>query len=157
MRAFMGALAAATLLLGLAACGSDNGSAGGQTPADAPPAGVATVKVADSGIGPILVDGSGRTLYAFTKDKDKSSNCDEKCIAVWPALTTATTAAGEGVNAELIGQTESTKGQQQATYGEWPLYYYVGDMVAGDVNGQGIDDEWFVVSPDGKLNKKADV
>jgi len=156
MRAFMGALAAATLLLVLAACGGDGGSASSQTPADAPAARTATVKAVDSELGQILVDESGRTLYAFTKDKEKSSNCDEQCIAVWPALTSVKPAvAGEGANASLLGQTESTKGQQQATDGEWPLYYYVGDMVAGDVNGQGIDDEWFVVSPDGKLNKKA--
>jgi len=139
-------------LLVLAACGSD----GGQTPASDPPAGTATVKVAESELGPLLLDGSGRTLYAFTKDKDQASNCGDACIAVWPALITAKPAvAGDGAKAELIGQTTSTHGQQQATYGQWPLYYYVGDMVAGDVNGQSIDEEWFVLAPDGTLVKKA--
>jgi predicted lipoprotein with Yx(FWY)xxD motif len=152
MRAFIGAIVAAALLLVLAACGSDNG---GQTPASAAPAETATVKVVDSDLGPILVDESGRTLYAFTKDKNQSSNCGEACIAVWPALTTVKPAvAGDGAKAELIGQTKSTQGQQQATYGQWPLYYYVGDMVAGDLNGQGIDDEWFVLASDGTLIKK---
>jgi predicted lipoprotein with Yx(FWY)xxD motif len=160
MRAFMGAFAAVTLSLVLAACGGDgdsaSDSASDQAPANAAAASTATVKVADSELGQIMVDEFGRTLYAFTQDKEKSSNCGEECIAVWPALTSAKTAvAGEGANSALLGQTESTKGQQQATYGEWPLYYYVGDMVAGDLNGQGIDDEWFVVSPDGKLIKKA--
>lgn len=151
MRAFIGAIVAPVLLLVLAACGSD----GGQTPASDPPVGTATVKVTESELGPILVDGSGRTLYAFTKDKDQSSNCGEACIAVWPALITAKTGvAGEGAKAELMGQTKSTRGQQQATYGQWPLYYYVGDLVAGDVNGQGIDEEWFVLAPDGTLVKK---
>lgn len=41
------------------------------------------------------------------------------------------------------------------TYGDWPLYYYVGDTVPGDVNGQGLDGEWFAVAPDGKLVRKA--
>lgn len=153
MRTLIGAIVAPVLLLALAACGSD----GEQAPASDAAAGVATVKVADSELGPILVDESGRTLYAFTKDKDQTSNCGEACIAVWPALTTAKTAvAGAGAKAELIGQTKSTAGQQQATYGQWPLYYYAGDMVAGDVLGQSIDDEWFVVSSDGKLVKKAE-
>jgi len=115
------------------------------------------VKVADSELGPILVDESGRTLYAFIKDKDQTSNCGDACIAAWPALTTAKAAvAGQGANVALIGQTQSTKGQQQVTYGQWPLYYYVNDMVAGDVNGQAIDDEWYVLSPDGKLVKKTE-
>jgi predicted lipoprotein with Yx(FWY)xxD motif len=152
VRALIGAIVAPVLLLVMAGCGSDSG----QTPASNAPAEVATVKVADSDLGPILVDGAGRTLYAFTKDKNQSSNCGDACIAVWPALTTAKTAvAGEGAKTELIGQTQSTQGQQQVTFGQWPLYYYVGDMVAGDVNGQTIDDEWFVVAPDGTLVKKA--
>lgn len=154
MRARMGALATASLLLVLSACGS---SGDGQKPDSGAPTGAATVKVTDSDYGPILVDQSGRTLYAFTKDKNQTSNCGEACIAVWPALVTAkTVATGEGANAGLIGQIKPTDGEQQATYGEWPLYYYVGDMVAGDVNGQGIDGEWFVLSPDGTLNKKTD-
>jgi len=150
MRAFMGAIVVSALLV-LAACGGD----GGQAPASNTPAGAATVKTAESELGPILVDASGRTLYAFTKDKNQSSSCGDSCIAVWPALTTVKTAvAGDGAKAELIGQTTSTQGQQQATYGQWPLYYYVGDMVAGDINGQGIDEEWFVLAPDGTLIKK---
>lgn len=142
-------------LLALAACGTDDG----QQPAAANPVNpgqatgaTSTVRAVESELGPILVDQSGRTLYAFTKDKDRSSSCDADCIAVWPALST-TVAAGDGANAALIGRTEQAEGEAQARYGEWPLYYYVGDAVAGDVNGQGIDGEWFALSPDGKLIK----
>lgn len=155
MRALIGAIVAPVLLLAMAACGGGSDS-GSQTPASEAPAGAATVKVAESELGPILVDGSGRTLYAFTQDKNQSSNCGDACIAVWPALISdKTAAAGDGTKAELIGQTKSTQGAQQATYGQWPLYYYVGDMVSGDVNGQGIDEEWFVLAPDGTLVKKS--
>jgi predicted lipoprotein with Yx(FWY)xxD motif len=156
MRARIGALAAPILLLILAACGSNGDGDGAQTPASDTPDATTTVKVADSELGRILVDESGRALYAFTKDKAQSSNCDEKCIAVWPALTSTETVAGEGADTALIGHTDPAEGPQQATYNQWPLYYYVGDMVAGDVNGQGIDDEWFVLGPDGKLIKKTE-
>ena len=38
-------------------------------------------------------------------------------------------------------------------YNNWPLYYYVGDVGPGDVDGQGVDGVWFVVGADGKLIK----
>ncbi|MFI1397745.1 hypothetical protein [Streptomyces sp. NPDC020681] len=152
--------AAALALLALTACGGSDGKAEGEgSPASgkpaAKPAAAASVKIADSPLGKILVDESGRTLYGFTKDKSGTSNCDTDCIAVWPALTSAKdVTAGAGAQAALLKETKLAEGAEQAVYGDWPLYYYVGDATAGDVNGQGLDGEWFVVAADGKLIKK---
>jgi predicted lipoprotein with Yx(FWY)xxD motif len=174
-------LLAAPLVLALAACGgseSEDGNAGGASPpssaADTAPPGIspdgdegaagstpdqretpdAKVRAVESEFGRILVDGSGRTLYGFTKDKEGASNCDTDCIAVWPAMITSSeVAAGEGLEEDLLTGVEQSGGITQATYGEWPLYYYVGDAAPGDINGQGLDEEWFVVAPDGKLIK----
>ncbi|WP_167449962.1 COG4315 family predicted lipoprotein [Streptomyces hyaluromycini] len=111
-----------------------------------------SVRVADSEYGRILVDQSGRTLYAFGKDKAGASECDVSCIAVWPALTTSSAAkAGVGAQKVLLAERQRATGVSQVMYNEWPLYYYAGDAVAGDTNGQGVDGEWFVVSADGKL------
>ncbi|MFI6101685.1 hypothetical protein ACIA8G_39575 [Lentzea sp. NPDC051213] len=149
MRVRMGILLLPALLAGLAACGNEAPQA---TPQQEVPVNV-EVKIAQSDLGPILVDQSGRTLYAFTKDEDKSSACDADCIAVWPALTAqSAVAAKDGAEAKLVSQIEESS---QAVYGKWPLYYYVGDQVAGDVNGQGVDDEWFAIAADGKLVKKS--
>ncbi|MBB4980911.1 COG4315 family predicted lipoprotein [Streptomyces nymphaeiformis] len=153
------ALLAVPLALALAACGggSDGGpnGDGGRKAAGKPVRG-ATVTVADSGLGSILVDGQGRTLYAFTKDKDTSGSCGTECIAVWPALTGSSPAtAGRGVEAGLLRDERRPGGAVHVAYGDWPLYYYVGDDAAGDVNGQGLDGEWFAVSPDGKLVRTA--
>ncbi|MFF8955811.1 hypothetical protein [Streptomyces sp. NPDC014894] len=115
----------------------------------------AAVKVADSSLGRILVDGTGRTLYGFTKDRRGSSTCDADCIAVWPALTsTERIAAGPGTEPALLTGTKVGEGAEQAVYGDWPLYYYVGDATPGDMNGQGLEGAWFVVGADGRLIKK---
>ncbi|GGV74387.1 COG4315 family predicted lipoprotein [Streptomyces thermoviolaceus] len=152
----LAATAVSTAVFTLSACGG-NASEKGQHAAGAPRNTTSTVsvKLADSEYGRILVDQSGRTLYAFTKDKDGASNCSADCIAVWPALTTGSQPqAGSGAQRPLLAETQRTKGVAQVTYNNWPLYYYVGDAVAGDANGQGIDGQWFVVSADGKLVKK---
>lgn len=144
MRPRRGILALPALLAALVACGNE-------APQQNEPA-KAEVRIAQSDLGPILVDQSGRTLYAFTKDENASSACDADCIAVWPALTAQSRVeAKDGADANLVSHVEESS---QAVYGKWPLYYYVGDRVPGDLNGQGVDDEWFAISPDGKLVKK---
>jgi Secreted repeat of unknown function len=55
----------------------------------------ATVAVTSSRLGDILVDGDGRTVYAFTKDQGDQSACSGERASNWPALTgTATTGTG---------------------------------------------------------------
>lgn len=148
MRARMGILALPALLVTLVACGNEVPQQVAQQEVPAR----AEVKIAQSDLGPILVDQMGRTLYAFTKDENKSSACDADCVAVWPALTSESTVeAKDGADVKLVSQIEESS---QAVYGKWLLYYYVGDQVPGDLNGQGVDDEWFAIAPDGKLVKK---
>ncbi|GGZ52328.1 hypothetical protein GCM10010387_53260 [Streptomyces inusitatus] len=158
--AFAAALLALTpaALLALTACTSRDDTpettpSTATAPAPAPDL-AASVKVADSPLGKILVDGAGRTLYAFTKDRAKAgdSACDADCVAVWPALTaTRGLEPGPGLRPALLTETKLAEGAEQAVYGDWPLYYYVGDATAGEVNGQGLDGVWFTVAPDGKL------
>ena len=44
----------------------------------------ATVATASSGLGRIVVDGRGRTLYLFEKDTRGHSACSGACAAYWP-------------------------------------------------------------------------
>jgi len=141
---------AAALLASLAGCGSTSGS----DKQDSMPATEVQVEIAQSSLGPILTDQNGRTLYAFTNDKDGTSSCTGQCIATWPALISRKpVVAGTGTDKALLSQTGRAEGTTQATYGEWPLYYYVGDVEPGDVDGQGVDGVWFVVGANGKLIK----
>ena len=102
-------------------------------------------------LGSFLVDDKGMTLYLFTKDTPNTSNCYDKCATAWPPLlTTGEPAAGEGVDASLLGTTKRTDGTVQVTYNGWPLYYYQKDKAPGDIVGQDVGDVWFVVSPAGE-------
>ncbi|WP_326567297.1 hypothetical protein VSH64_36480 [Amycolatopsis rhabdoformis] len=151
-------LAGAVLLGTLAACGSPSTSGSASAPdgsAPSAPTSSDDVKIGDSSLGPILTDGSGRTLYAFADDISGTSTCGADCLATWPALTGAKDFhAGAGTDQKLLTATERTPGVEQAKYGKWPLYYYVGDQGPGDVDGQGVDNLWFAVGADGKLIKK---
>ena len=105
----------------------------------------ATVSVADSSLGPILVDGDGMTLYMFAPDNAGPSTCTDQCLEAWPALAGPAT-AGEGVDASLLGTAPRPEdGSEQATCDGWPLYTFVQDAAPGDVNGQGANDVWYVL------------
>ena len=156
------ALASAALLAALgivaAACGgNDDQPSGSPAPAapatTAAPSGGTTVAVADSALGAILVDGDGRTLYAFTKDKGDQSACSGQCAANWPALT-GTATAGTGVQASLLSTSTQAGGSSQVTYGGKPLYHFAGDAKPGDTNGQGVGNVWFALTADGELVKQ---
>jgi predicted lipoprotein with Yx(FWY)xxD motif len=108
------------------------------------------VQAEDSSLGTILTDRDGNTLYLFENDADGESTCYGDCAASWPAFEAkGDPAAGDGVDASLLGTTERTDGTVQVTYNGHPLYYFGGDQAAGDTNGQEIGDVWYVVSPEG--------
>jgi predicted lipoprotein with Yx(FWY)xxD motif len=153
------ALAAmATAALALAGCGS---SSGGQDAAGygAPRAaggvgsGAASVALASSSLGRILVDGKGRTLYLFEADKGAASACDGACARAWPPLTTDDKpTAGAGVSAAKLGTAKRGDGTTGVTYNGHPLYTFAGDSAPGQATGQGSDAfgaEWYVLSAGG--------
>jgi predicted lipoprotein with Yx(FWY)xxD motif len=100
-------------------------------------------------LGAILTDADGKTLYLFTNDGPNLSNCYDQCATNWPPLLIKSgfPLAGEGVPG-VVGLIDRLDGGRQVTYNGMPLYYFVKDTQAGDVNGQGVKDVWFVVHPD---------
>ena len=151
-------LVAACVLL-FAACGGDEDgteAGGGETPAaeeEPQEEAEATIEVADASLGEILADADGNTLYMFVPDEEQNGEptCYDDCAEAWPALEAeGEVAAGEGLDQSLLGSAERTDGATQVTYNELPLYYFSGDEAAGDTNGQGLMDVWYVVSPEGE-------
>ena len=154
-KVFASAAVLAALTIATAACGGGNDHEGSGTAATtaAPAAGATTVAVTSGKLGDILVDGDGRTLYAFTKDQGDKSACSGQCADNWPALE-GTATAGTGVEASMLSSAMQAGGDTQVTYGGWPLYYFAGDAKPGDVNGQGVGNVWFVVTAGGDLVQK---
>ncbi len=104
----------------------------------------------DPALGDHLVDGDGRTLYLFTPDEQGASTCVDACAENWPpVLAGGEVPVADGLDAALVGSVERADGSSQVTYGGWPLYTFVRDAAAGDTNGQGVNDVWYVVGADG--------
>jgi predicted lipoprotein with Yx(FWY)xxD motif len=110
----------------------------------------ATVLVASSDLGEILTDADGNTIYYFANDSEGTSTCAGDCLANWPPVPAeGTPTAGDGVDAEL-GTAEATDGTTMLTVNGFPAYYFAGDSAAGDTNGQGVGDVWWVYGADGE-------
>jgi predicted lipoprotein with Yx(FWY)xxD motif len=109
------------------------------------------------GLGRVLVDSRGRTLYMFVPDKHKRVTCLAGCAAVWPPLKLSAGAkaiARNGAKAKLLGSVRNPQGGRVVTYAHWPLYTYVGDRKAGSATGQALNLNgglWYVLSPTGKV------
>jgi len=93
-------------------------------------------------LGPIFTDTKGMTLYTFKNDVPGMSHCLEGCLKVWPAYTASSQTGSFPTNITVIKRSDGTL---QYAWKEMPLYYYVNDKKAGDVNGEGIGGVWFVV------------
>jgi predicted lipoprotein with Yx(FWY)xxD motif len=147
----IGALAAAaSLAVGLSSALAANHSSGAG----------AKVAVASTGLGRILVDGHGRTLYLFEKDKRGKSACAGKCAGFWPPLiASGKPLATSGAKMSLLGTTRRADGRLQVTYNHHPLYTFVKDTRKGQTTGEEVDAfgaEWYAVSAAGTKVEKSD-
>lgn len=125
----------------------------------AAPASVRLTKV--GGLGKVLVNSAGRTLYLFTRDDHVKVTCTASsgCTGIWPLdkAGKARPTAGPGVKASLLGTRSSSQGAV-VTYGGWPLYTYAGDTKAGQDKGEGISSfggHWYAVDASGHAVEKA--
>ena len=107
------------------------------------------------GLGEVLVDANGNTLYLFEPDEAASVTCTADCADKWPPLTQADNRGpelGAGVRADLIGTTSDDAGTPVVTYAGWPLYRYESDSV-GEASGHEVDENggtWFALTTSGE-------
>jgi predicted lipoprotein with Yx(FWY)xxD motif len=130
--------------------------AAGETPTvGVPVTGEATVNTADVGTyGTVLVSGEGKPLYVFSLDTGGTSACTGDCTTEWmPLASQGSPAAGDGVDATLLGTITRDDGTMQVTYNGHPLYTFADDTGSGDAAGQGMEDNggtWNLISATGE-------
>jgi predicted lipoprotein with Yx(FWY)xxD motif len=119
------------------------------------------VKTATSRFGRVLVTGSGMSLYLFTGDGFPKTACTAlnkapdglKCTDAWPPLlATGRLVARGGVRQAGLG-TVTRNHVRQVTYFGRPLYRFIGDGAAGQMNGQNFPaflGQWYLVLTSGR-------
>jgi predicted lipoprotein with Yx(FWY)xxD motif len=111
-----------------------------------------------SGLGTVLVDGNGRTVYVLTTDGKTNVPCEDStgCTKVWPDLPfpngVSSAKAGTGVQASQLASMKQSDGQTYPTYNGWLMYEYTGDTGPAQGHGQGIQSfggTWYALSTSG--------
>jgi len=164
-------LAGTVATLVLAGCGSSSSSSSSSsaaasapaattTAAASAPAAGATISAATvPGVGSVLVNDKGHTLYVFNPDQHAHVTCTGSCAAVWPPLMASSTkpTVSAPLKASLLGTDPDPSGGQVITYNGWPLYTYVGDAAAGTASGQAENlngGVWYAITPAGVVVTK---
>jgi predicted lipoprotein with Yx(FWY)xxD motif len=161
-RLLAGGLALGTAAI-VTACGSSSSTAtgsGSTAAGSASSAAFVTISATSvPGVGTVLVNGRGQTLYMLTSEQGGKITCTlaNGCIQAWPetllanGATTAT--AGTGVQSSLLGTVKDASGSLEVTYNHWPLYTFSGDPGPGAAKGQGLASfggTWYVLNASGQ-------
>ncbi|AXT60965.1 hypothetical protein D1816_11610 [Aquimarina sp. AD10] len=105
----------------------------------------------DATFGKILTDKDGNSLYFFSQDAKGTSNCSGGCITAWPVFYTEDVTLDSGLDAADFAVITREDGAKQTTYKGWPLYFFANDATAGDTNGDGVGNNWYIAKPDYSL------
>lgn len=144
----------AAVICAVAGCTGSSSGAGGPVAAAGP---AITIRVHSlPGVGTVLVNSSGYTLYMFEPDAKRRVTCTGLCTANWPPVKMSPGArlvAGPGVRPDLLGSDRDPSGGRVVTYNGWPLYTYASDVQPGEDTGQAIDINggyWYVMRASGE-------
>ena len=145
-----------------AGCGGSSASSmpkSGVAGAQHSASGVAVKTRKINGLGTVLVNPAGRTLYVFMKDQQRHVTCTGSCASIWPPLKWKGSGKPKGGGAaknSLLSSDKNPAGGRVVTYNHWPLYTYSGDSAAGQATGWNLNlngGKWYVISAAGKVVK----
>lgn len=148
---YMGALLAAVAALMIAGCGGGSSDTSGNAENASATIGGGTISATEiEGLGSVLVDSEGMTVYEYTPDSGTTSNCYGECETAWPpVLAEGKPTAGEGAMSSALGTTKRKDGATQVTYDGHPVYTFTGDSSPGEANGQELEGTWFALDEAG--------
>ena len=142
------ALAAAAAAGVLAGCASGGGStsAAGNGAGSTQPGGAGTMISSRqvSGVGTVLTDQSGKTLYTPEQEANGTIKCTGSCLSFWFPVTVAnggTPHAGSGLTGKLAS-IQRPDGTSQVTYNGDPLYTFKLDSGPGQAHGNDFTDSF---------------
>jgi predicted lipoprotein with Yx(FWY)xxD motif len=159
-----GSAVAVTAILAGCGGGSNKPTTSTSSPGSTAKPGTKLSVASVSGVGNVVVDGKGRTVYILTSGGHTNVPCSEDngCTAVWPDLPlpdgVSAAKAGPGINASLLGTKKSKDGETYPTYNGWLMYEYASDSGPGQANGQGIKSfggTWYVLNASGNPATKS--
>src|SRR3954465_2586180 len=153
-RISLAVLAAAAIPVGALAAANSSSPTPSAAKAKAP-----ALKLSKTGLGTIVVDGKGRTLYAFGHDLKNKSRCSGACAQNWPpAVAPAKPTVAKGMDRSKLKVIKRGDGSRQLSYNGHPLYRFALDSARGDTNGQNVTafgGTWHVLSKRGGVVTKA--
>lgn len=97
--------------------------------------------------GKYLVDGSGNTLYYFTKDSANTSVCAGICARIWPPYEPNALSLPSVLKGSDFGTITRSDGGTQLTFQGYPLYTFAGDHTRGETKGYGFKKLWYTIDP----------
>jgi predicted lipoprotein with Yx(FWY)xxD motif len=106
-----------------------------------------------TGVGMILFNSSGYTLYRFEGDKGTTPTCYGACARKWPPVLTKGRVFGRSIYHNKVGTTKRAGGAIQVTYAGHPLYTFSGDKTTGETSGNGVvafGGGWHALHPSGE-------
>jgi predicted lipoprotein with Yx(FWY)xxD motif len=150
---------AVVTLLGLAACGSDGSAASTGNSIPSSPGAASAVSVGNvDGIGKVLVDSAGMTLYTPDQEANGSIVCSGDCVEYWKPVMASPATPAAPAGGPALSVVTRPDGSKQVAAGGHPLYTFTADS-AGKASGDGASDAfdghsftWHAVKSDGSLS-----
>jgi predicted lipoprotein with Yx(FWY)xxD motif len=146
----LAAVAVAGLVAGCSSGGSSASAGGGSTQqagggTQQAGAGLTISSRQVSGVGTVLTNQSGRTLYTPEQEANGSIKCTGSCLGFWFPVTTAQGAAphaASGLTGKLSSIKRPDNGDLQLTYNGDPLYTFRLDSAPGQAHGNNFTDSF---------------